>query len=228
VLCFLDIPGTGSEGLVPVLEAAYAAAERVWVYEQFGPPGSISNAELRGRPLEERARLRLLMGNLSYGIHGRLLPGRVSYAALLRDPLERIVALHERAARVLPHDRPPLSLERFVFEQQRLDVDNGQVRAIAGRRLVRWGAARADLLAEALDHVERHFAGLMVAELPTLSANALDEAAGRRLEGVAEAIVPPRVDLASIEPTLADRIRTLNELDMRLHDHARSRLLSPK
>jgi hypothetical protein len=145
VLCILDIAGTGADRLWPVLERAYAPGERAFVYEQQPQLAARTGEAFRAAPAEDLAGLRMVMGSSCYGVH-RQLHRDVVYVALVRDPLERVVALHQEFARRLPADRPPLALESFVFGQQRLEVDNGQVRAIAGRRLVAWGETYPSLL----------------------------------------------------------------------------------
>jgi hypothetical protein len=223
VLCIVDIAGSGAARLWPVLERAYASEERAFVYEQQPQLHATTSEAFRATPASDLARLRLVMGSSCYGVH-RQLPGRVVYVALVRDPLERIVALHEDFCRRLPADRPPIPLESFVFRQQRLEVDNGQVRAIAGRRLVAWGETYPSLLTEAVSNVDRRFAALLVASDPGRSAEAFAAAAGRELEGAAEALAVPSMDVSTVDADLASRIRTLNELDARLVDLARVRL----
>lgn len=223
VLCILDIAGTGASRLWPVLERAYPPEERAFVYEQQSGLSARTSEAFRATAASDLAGLRLIMGSFVYGLH-RELPGKVAYVALVRDPLERIVALHEDVNQRLPEDRPPLALETFVFEQQRLDVDNGQVRAIAGRQLVAWGETYPSLLTEAVAHVDREFAGLLVASDPGRSAALLAAAAGRDLDGAAEALAIPPVDVSAVDPHLAARIRALNGLDARLVDLARTRL----
>jgi hypothetical protein len=225
-LCFIHIEGTGSARLWPVLQRAYPADACVFIDEQRELPGSETSEQFRHRSVAERGRARLVVGTVPYGAH-QWLPSPVEYAALLSDPLERVVALYERTLERSPRDRRPLSLEDFVFRQQRLDVDNGQVRAIAGRRLVGWGSARADLLDEAIRNVERHFAAVLVADEPALSAAALEAATHRRTDGAAEALAERPNHGTTIAPQLEDRIRALNVLDARLYEFARSRLSEP-
>jgi hypothetical protein len=223
VLCILDIAGTGAARLWPVLERAFAPEERAFVYEQQPGLAARTSEAFRSMAASDLAGLRLVMGSSCYGVH-RQLPAKVVYVALVRDPLERVVALHEDFARRLPADRPALSLESFVFGQQRLEVDNGQVRAIAGRRLVAWGETYPSLLSEAVAHIDGEFAALLVASDPGRSVAALAAAAGRELEGAAEALAVPAVDISTVEAHLAARIRALNGLDARLFDLARARL----
>jgi hypothetical protein len=223
VLCIIDIAGTGAARLWPVLERAYAPDERAFVYEQQPQLAARTSESLRAMASGDVARLRLVMGSSCYGVH-RQLPRRAVYVAMVRDPLERVVALHEDFCRRLPPDRPPLALEPFVFSQQRLDVDNGQVRAIAGRRLVAWGETYPSLLAEAVANVDREFAALLVPGDADRGAAMLEAAAGRQLPGAAEALTVPQVDVSTVDAQLAARIRALNGLDARLFDLARGRL----
>jgi hypothetical protein len=195
----------------------------VFVYEQQPQLAARTSEAFRATAASDLSGLRLVMGSSCYGVH-RQLPGKVVYVALVRDPLERIVVLHEEFNRRLPAGRPTLTLESFVFGQQRLEVDNGQVRAISGRRRVAWGETYPNLLSEAVTHVDGLFAGLLLASDPGRSAAALAAAAGRQLEGAAEALAIPPVDVSTVDAPLAARILALNGLDARLVDLARARL----
>ena len=118
-----------------------------------------------------------------------------------------------------------MPLEEWVFGQNRLAVDNGMTRNLAGRRRVRFGKCPDDLLEEALDHVDQHFAALLLTEQLDESLPLLEQITGRTLRPVSHANRNKRRrHLDEPDPRLLERIRELNELDSRLYQIARQRL----
>jgi hypothetical protein len=224
-LFFLHIAGTGASALRPLLMRAYEDAEVAFVYEQSDLPDVRTADEYRHSPVRERGRLRLVMGGFPFGIH-KGVPAPFAYTTLLRDPLERVVSLYDRFRDRVPAGREVMSMEEFVFGQQRLSVDNGMVRAIAGRHMVRWGQCPDDLLDEAVAHIEEHFAALLAADDPPASLATLGRITGRDLVASGESVDIPRPDVSGVDPRSADRIRELNVLDGRLLAWARDRTRS--
>jgi hypothetical protein len=231
----IDIAATGASVIRSVVEDAFAADERVFLYEQSNHPETLSIERFTALPRERRERLTLVMGRFAYGLHRQSRTPH-AYVTMLRDPLTRIQSLYRRFLDLASlrqratdgvwrptTDATSISLEEFVFGQQHLDVDNGMVRAVAGRQHVRFGQCPDDLLDEAIGHVEQDFAAVLVAEDQARSARALETALGR---SVRDTLAAPADDppAAAVDSRVRDRIRRLNSLDYALYELARSRL----
>ena len=114
------------------------------------------------------------------------------------------------------------SLEDWVFDGQRLGVDNLMVRNIAGARGVPFGGCTEAMFDEAMANIEAHFAALLVTEEMDRSAQLLERIIGSPLPAIPrDNANPNRPPLDELDPGALARIRELNRFDARLHEHAR-------
>lgn len=234
-LYVMHMSGPVATPLVDAVAAALAPLEHAIVDDEGDPERSLGRDELATLETDERARLRIIVGDFPYGLHNGT-PVPFSYLAFLQEPLARVLERHRRFVTLQRHvfmdrdrsasEQPaPLSLERFVFELRHLAIDNGMVRAIAARRRIRFGQCPDDLLEEARAHMREHFAALLVSEDLRTSVPILESLLGRALPGLADVeLEPADVAASDIEPSLAERIRDLNRLDARLYEEARDAL----
>jgi hypothetical protein len=244
-LLYLHIPKAAGTSVRKALGRAYDRRERAYVYNSRSVWGAVTAARLADLPEEQRRRLRLVFGHFHYGIH-EVIPRPAAYVAVLRHPLERVISLYHhrrrdsRKHRLLDPRRfragRPAQLERelfrrygatieeWVFERRALEVDNGMVRLIAARPRVPFGQCPDDLLAEALEHVDRHFAALLVQEDMAASVGVLERLVGRPLSRLGQDNVNrARPPIADVDPNVRDRIAELNRLDTRLYEIALER-----
>lgn len=239
-LCFLHVAKTGGTTVRESLKDAYSTDERCFIYEPERLRGAVSREQFAELPPDMRQRLRVVAGHYPYGIHQDI--GRACrYLTVLREPVDRVVSLYyhyqqmylSRRERLDPRRqlqrmqarRNPTSLEEWVFRQNHLAADNGMTRNLAARRRVRFGQCPDDLLDEAIEHVDSHFAAMLVTERLDESLPLLQAIAGRTLKPLSHANEnKERVPLAEIDPNLLERIRDLNRLDVRLYDIANERL----
>jgi hypothetical protein len=232
-LYFIDIPRTGGSRVRPALATAFGTEERTFVYDEPTIDGALSRDAFERLPRPSLERLRLVMGRFHHGLHERSERPFI-YASLLRDPVERTLALYEDYIALLDRrdatatwpatESVSVSLEAFVFGQQHLAVDNGMVRAIAGRKRVRFGRCPPDLLDEAQAHIKRDFAAVLVSEEPERSFQSLGAIVGQELplRGIRSLSKP--ATLRTHDASVLDRIRKLNTLDMQLYESASARL----
>lgn len=129
---YIHVPKTGGATLRRVFHRQYG--DRVLALNTLA--GSLS--QISEVPYEVRARTKLVLGHVPYGIH-EYIPKECVYVTVLRDPVERVLSLYKFIARERHH---PLyhrfgrfrgSLEEYVStDADRNQIDNGQTRQIAG------------------------------------------------------------------------------------------------
>lgn len=223
-LVFLDVPCTGATAVRSALEWVYAPGERVAIEGEPGAAGTLTLDRFRSLPATERARVRLLSGRVSFGIH-EFLPREARYVTVVRHPVDRVLALYRRRLQdeASPADAP--SLDDWLAVERPLGADNGMVRLISGRPDVPFGACPDDLLTEALAHIESSFAAVLVSQLMVPGMRMLEQVVGSALPQV-ERAAPVDVGLVTPEPTgrARARLRDLNSLDMELYRVVSERL----
>jgi hypothetical protein len=132
VVLFIDLPGAGGEAFFDVLAGFFAASE-VRASAQW-PTREDEESLVAG----EVDGARLIRARVDYRFY-RCLPRTPVYATILRDPVDRVVALYERVRDTPDHPYHTsvasrrLSLHEFVCEPAFAgEVVNGQARRIAG------------------------------------------------------------------------------------------------
>lgn len=168
---FLHIPKCGGTTLTRWLESRFPEERRFHVN-----PDDIagSKAELSCMPAEERERIDLLLGHISYGWHA-LLPGPCRYFTILRDPISRVVSHYSYVRWMTLHDHYPrstveaegMTLGEYVASGVCDEINNGQVRLLSGiedivqapygSSKVPYGSNDRALLDRALANIQSHF-----------------------------------------------------------------------
>lgn len=156
---FLHLAKTAGTSVRHVMAEQLNAAEMLLVYP--GPGIGLQEAFISRIPLQQRRRLRLVIGHCSFGIHERLdVPSR--YSVFLRHPAARLqsnFAHHGAARTVFRVDGTEINLVTTINEGLTEDFDNLMVRVIAGlskemRPLGTVSSADVDL---ALNNLRTHF-----------------------------------------------------------------------
>lgn len=130
-LIFLHLMKTGGHTLHKLLRHRYDATCRFYYSQK---PGR-TLADFQALTVEQRDRLRFIHGHLDFGFH-EMLNQPCTYITLLRHPIKRIISLYYfvyyHPSRYDPVKNPPLSFQEYI-SPERILVDNGQTRKIAGK-----------------------------------------------------------------------------------------------
>ena len=125
--------------------------------------------EFRKWPEERRSGINLLMGHIPFGMHRLLGSADVRYLTIFRDPVERAIS-HYYYIRRHPthwlHDEVcgrSLSLRDFALSDLTSQLDNGQVRLLAGCEDTSVPTSD-EMVEDAIDIVQQWFIGFRILE----------------------------------------------------------------
>ncbi len=223
-LVFLHIPKTAGSTLRRIIERQYDP-DLIFTLEGW----RVREKDFRDLPADDRARIQVLAGHQFFGLH-ELLPEPSSYVTMLRDPVERLISQYYHILRSPEHylhrqvteDR--LSLAEFAAADLAPELDNGQVRYLAGLK-DQGRRCTAEHLEIAKRHLAERFLVAGLAERFDESVLLMKHLLGWRLPVYTRTNVarnrPPRSTIPA--PTI-EALRRACSLDRELYSHA-SRLL---
>ncbi len=161
-LLFLHLPKTAGMTVRSVLASRYRKTRSLVI----GNDINADIARLVALPPEQRHRLDLVMGHMSFGLHQALRPG-ARYVTVLRDPVDRVLSeyrfLNSNPRHPFHHAVAGRSLEEYLASDYSGQSSDGQVRLLSGNHEPgRIGIAGRDPLgqedlAAALRHLDGHF-----------------------------------------------------------------------
>jgi hypothetical protein len=118
-----------------------------------------------------------------------------------------------------------MTLEDWGFGLERVEIDNEVVRRVTGRLDVPFGQCSDDMLADALEKVDDHFARVLVVEQLDHSIATLERTLRTRLPPLGHINVnESRAAVDDIEPAVVARVRELNHLDVAFYEAMVERL----
>jgi hypothetical protein len=171
-------------------------------------------------------RHRVVSGHTDFGVH-RVFASPCAYVTLLREPMDRVVSFYyyaRRSPEMYLHQRANrMSLQEFVAHGDTLELDNLQVRVLAGRTAAPFGTLTAADLHQAKANLLAHFAVVGSQSNVAGFLKALCERFG-----FSHRWIPPqnvtwnRPRLSEISATAREIIQDGNALDMELHRFAES------
>lgn len=170
-LVYLHLPKCGGTTIHGILRSNFSEESRYYV-----DPSDIagSRREFAAKTEEERQRIQLLHGHLSYGWHEHA-PGSAVYFTFIRHPVERVVSHYNYVRYRTDHDhylrdaveREDMSIAEYVSSGVCDEMNNGQVRLLAGVEdivqepyggsVLPYGTNDPALLDQALRNIDEHF-----------------------------------------------------------------------
>lgn len=178
-------------------------------------------------PEAERARPRLIMGHMTYGLH-EAVPRPSRYVTLLREPIALVRSQYQHVRRHeghLLHEQAKAypDLTSYVESGLSLEMDNSQTRAFAGDTTTPFGGCTEAMLDRAKANLEG-FAVAGLTERFDASIVAMIRAFGwDRVRYVTTNVDPTRSSRAPLTDAELELVRARNDLDLRLYAWATGR-----
>jgi hypothetical protein len=217
----MHIAKTGGTSLREAIAGNYLVSEVAYLYPH--PPG-IPGGDLRRLPLEQRARLRCVIGHFRYGIH-KYLPSPSRYVTQVRDPVRRVIShythLASLSAEAITRGGQLLSICDAVERRITCDLDNLMVRHFAGVDDLEFppGSVSERHYYEAVRNIESDFLFIGHQEDSQLCFEQLAALCGWRATELGHSMVGGRPSALFGDPErIATTIRECNAWDARLYD----------
>ena len=183
---------------------------------------------LRSKQLSDR----YCAGHFCFGVH-RLLPQPFTYITILREPVSRIISLYHYSQTnpTAYYHKHAInkSLEEFALKTPLMELDNGQVRFLAGDEESYFinrtpvGECRRELLEAAQKNMEKYFSFIGITEYFDQSILLLSKKMRWRSSLFLRRNSTNRKKSyqAQIPETLRQEIAHKNSLDIQLYEHAK-------
>jgi len=228
-IIFLHIPKAAGTTLKVITQQLYVPRVTYEIVDGLTKDSQL--AAFRALSEAERRRIKFLQGHFPFGLHEHL-PQPAAYITLLRDPVERILSSYYYILREPKHFRHQevagggMSILDYV-ESEKLYLNNGQTQIIAGPDAGGDDPRRSpakDLLSRALENLDKHFAVVGLSERFVESLALLRRRFGwPNVRYHNENVTQNRPARAAVPQKTIERIRELNQLDLRLYDWAARR-----
>jgi hypothetical protein len=225
---FLHIPKTAGRTLESILNRNFPQSKQfdlnswVSVWERA--------EQLKNLPDSDKENISLVRGHYPFGLHAYL-PGDVKYFSFLRSPVDRVISLYEYIRRNPKHHLYSLVSEKgftikdFLYLEQTDEFRNSQTRMIAGQasnnRAIH--ISESELLAVALNNIDKHFAFVGTMELFDISLLLLAQKIHLQLLFYECKNVSP--NKKTLDDETIEEIKLHNELDLKLWNIISDRVL---
>ena len=177
---------------------------------------------------------RYIIGHFCYGID-RYLPQPSTYMAFLREPVSRVISLYyysKNNPTAYYHQHAiNKTLAEFVLAAPLMELDNGQVRFLAGDKkdffINRTPIGKCDdhLLEKAKANIEKYFSFIGITEYFDQSILLLQHIMEWKNCYYLRRNVSKKIDKEIISQELKEKIREKNYLDIKLYEYAKELFL---
>lgn len=153
---YLHVPKAAGTTLNNVIQRQYP---RGTVFILNGQRPHVGWAEFQRLPEGERARFRVVLGHMTFGLHEHL-PQPCTYVTILRDPVERLISMYYYVLQKPLHylyttvTTRRMSLADFVRSGLSPEIDNCQTRLLAGAPVFGVGPGFAECSGEMLEQAK--------------------------------------------------------------------------
>ncbi len=159
-ILFMHIPKTAGTSFKEAIEPSYTLAETLYLYphDNYYP----ADIPIWRFPLDHRARLRLIMGHFSFGLHSAL-PQDCEYITLVRRPFDRLIShyfhLTRHSPEMLKVGNAVKSFREALEDPPGVCFDNLMVRCFSGADPNDYPVGSLDyrLFETAVRNVREHF-----------------------------------------------------------------------
>lgn len=230
-IIFIHIQKTGGITLQRILRRQLGPSLLVRAL-QFKDSKKISNS-LESAMNVKQHNDRFFIAHCCFGAH-RHLPQPFTYMTMLRQPVARIISLYfyskENPTAYYHRHALDKSLEEFALETQLMELDNGQVRFLAGDdddlfiNRTPIGACTDTLLETAKSNLDQHFSFVGLTEKFDQSMLLLAKLIGRNQCLYLRRNIANRSERPVISNEVQQLISERNALDIKLYQYAQKRL----
>lgn len=217
---FLHLPKTAGTTLINIITRQYRPRE---IYS-FGIIVQDSIAQLEAMDAAERAKIRMLIGHMGYGLHELLAPP-TTYFTILREPIDRVISFYHFVKRTGGHYlhgtvlQDNIGLDDFVKNKMTLMTDNFQVRLISGVwDKYPYGECPRAALEQAKQILQNNFTVVGLTEEFDKTLILLRRAFGwRNVFYLRQNVTKNRPQQDSFSQETLDIVRASNQLDLELY-----------
>jgi len=222
-LIFLHIPKAGGTTLHGIIERQYDPS---CIFSIDGTRIHESIREFTELPEEERGRLLVLKGHMSFGLH-RLLPRSFSYITMVRNPVERVISNYYFLLRAPKHPLHEtikgnnISLADAVASEMFARFNNSQTKMLSGID-VESEKEPAKLLETAKENLQKFFSVVGLTERFDETILLIKRAFAWKLPFyVKENVSKNRPGQESLSNETLEIIKKANDLDIELYEYAK-------
>lgn len=223
LVIFVHIPKTAGRTLRAIIRRQYRPEEVCTTSREAGDPIQ----DFLALSEAEKARLRIVQGHFSYGLHEHVSRPAV-YVTMLREPIARVISYYRFMCDNPNHNHHAaaidLGLDGFLRSRMSKAIDNGQLRYLAAVEDIPFGACTDAMLDAALANLEQRFVAVGLVEAFDDSILLMRRALGWGIP----AYMPLNVSKHRVgEGRLTDEtlalLRDYNRFDLQIYEYARRR-----
>lgn len=225
---FLHIPKAAGSTLNTIIERQYRS-NTIFTIKDL----RISINKLKKLPESKKEKFKVLRGHMGFGLD-TFLPQPSTYVTLLRDPVERIISHYYFVLRSPKHylyktvRTSGMSLKDYASVGVSLELDNGQMRLIAGNRGeenqgIGFGHCTIEMLERAKRNLRDRFAVVGLAEEFDKTLTLLKQAF--RWDNTfytKQNVTESRPSKRDISTEVLQTIQKHNEFDVELYEYAKN------